>query len=361
MSRHENHPPEGGRAPDVPAPARISLSLEGADVLRLFGQNDDNLRLLRERFRASIVARGEEMRLEGPADEVALLGDLFQDLIARVRAGETLTEAEVRYALRLREESRGPELTAVREGAVELQSWKGVVSTRTAGQKEYVQAIREHDLVFSIGPAGTGKTYLAMASAVAALRSRQIERIILVRPAVEAGESLGFLPGDFTEKVGPYLRPLYDALYEMMPSDKIKRSIDMGVIEVAPLAYMRGRTLNSSFVILDEAQNSTLDQMKMFLTRLGFHSKAVVTGDITQIDLADKSSSGLVQIQEILQGVAGLKFIYLSEADVVRHHLVQEIIRAFGQYEERTGQGPGGRARPRNGPEGPGARPGGRR
>jgi len=198
--------------------------------------------------------------------------------------------------------------------------------------------MRAHDIVLAVGPAGTGKTYLAMAQAVSCLQRRETDRILLVRPAVEAGESLGFLPGDYQEKVGPYLRPLYDALYEMMPAEKIRKRLEMGMIEVAPLAYMRGRTLNNSFVILDEAQNTTLDQMKMFLTRLGFNSKAVITGDVTQIDLSRKEDSGLVKIQSVLQNIAGIHFVYLSGRDVVRHRLVQDIIKAFDRYENGGGE-----------------------
>jgi len=211
---------------------------------------------------------------------------------------------------------------------------KRTVRVKTLGQARYVAALQRHDIVFAIGPAGTGKTYLAVAAAVSALKSRQVERIVLVRPAVEAGESLGFLPGDMKEKVDPYLRPLYDALNDLLSYEKIRRFLDLGVIEVAPLAYMRGRTLNSAFVILDEAQNTTLGQMKMFLTRLGYGSKAVITGDVTQIDLGASMVSGLVEVQNILKGVHDLSFVYLNERDVVRHHLVREIIRAFEEHEE---------------------------
>jgi phosphate starvation-inducible PhoH-like protein len=210
------------------------------------------------------------------------------------------------------------------------------IKPRTIGQKEYIKAIESCDLVFSIGPAGTGKTYLAVAMAVSALKKRMVARVILVRPAVEAGESLGFLPGDIRAKVDPYLRPVYDALHDMLSAEKIRKLMEMGVIEIVPLAFMRGRTLNNSFVILDEAQNATVAQMKMFLTRLGENSRAVVTGDITQIDLDDDKASGLVQIQRILEGVKGVEFIYLSERDVVRHRLVQEIIKAYERYENRS-------------------------
>jgi len=230
-------------------------------------------------------------------------------------------------------ENNTEKLSTLHEGRGEYPDLKKMIRAKTVGQQEYVQAMHAYDIVFSIGPAGTGKTYLAMAHAATSLRRRDVDRILLVRPAVEAGESLGFLPGAYEEKVGPYLRPLYDALFEMVPADKIRKFLEMGVIEVAPLAYMRGRTLNNSFVILDEAQNTTLAQMKMFLTRLGFNSKAVITGDITQIDLLHKEDSGLVQIQSILKLIDGIRFIYLTEKDVVRHRLVQEIIKAFDRFE----------------------------
>ena len=215
---------------------------------------------------------------------------------------------------------------------------KRIIRPKTAGQRRYVDAIRKYDLVFGIGPAGTGKTYLAMAMAVSALKSGQVGRIIMTRPAIEAGEKLGFLPGGMLEKVDPYLRPLYDALYDMMPVDKIQKQMEGGVIEVAPLAFMRGRTLNNSFVVLDEAQNSTSEQMKMFLTRLGFDSKAVVTGDVTQIDLPPERKSGLLEVQTILSGVEGIKFTYMTGEDVVRHELVQRIVEAYGKYESRNSE-----------------------
>jgi phosphate starvation-inducible PhoH-like protein len=242
-------------------------------------------------------------------------------------------ESDVRYAISMVAETGEADLADLHENRAEFHDLRKTIRAKTIGQHEYVAAMREHDIVFSIGPAGTGKTYLAMAQAVSSLQRRDVDRILLVRPAVEAGESLGFLPGDYQEKVGPYLRPLYDALYEMMPAEKIRKRLEMGIIEVAPLAYMRGRTLNNSFVILDEAQNTTLDQMKMFLTRLGFNSKAVITGDITQIDLTRKEDSGLVRIQSVLENIKGIGFIYLSGEDVVRHRLVQDIIRAFEKYE----------------------------
>ncbi len=314
------------------------IDLGGVDQLKLFGMHDANLRLLRREFNVKIVARGEEIVIEGPEQDVERLGSIIEDLLVSAKRGIFIGEADVRYALSMASEN-GKQLASFHENRLEYHDLRKVIRAKTHGQQEYVKAMRAYDIVFAIGPAGTGKTYLAMAQAVSSLKRRDVDRILLVRPAVEAGESLGFLPGDYTEKVGPYLRPLYDALYEMMPAEKIRKSLEMGIIEVAPLAYMRGRTLNNSFVILDEAQNTTLDQMKMFLTRLGFNSKAVITGDVTQIDLARKEESGLVLIQSVLKRVQGIKFIYLTGQDVVRHRLVQEIIRAFDKYEDEKRKG----------------------
>ena len=317
------------------------ISLDGIDQVRLLGGNDANLRLLRREFSAKITARGEEIMIEGDRTEVEAIARIFENLIVSVKKGMTIGEGDMRYAMSMASQNRESELSSLHADRVEYHDLRKVIRAKTLGQQEYVKAMRSYDIVFSIGPAGTGKTYLAMAHAVSSLQRRDVDRILLVRPAVEAGESLGFLPGDYTEKVGPYLRPLYDALYEMMPAEKIKKRMEMGIIEVAPLAYMRGRTVNNSFVILDEAQNTTLDQMKMFLTRLGFNSKVVITGDITQIDLAHKEDSGLVLIQSILKSIDGIRFIHLTEKDVVRHRLVQEIIKAFDKHE------PGGRGRRR--------------
>jgi phosphate starvation-inducible PhoH-like protein len=309
------------------------IDLSGIDQVRLFGRNDVNLRLLQKRFDAKIVARGQEIVIEGSKDDVEAVARIVDDLMASARKGIAVGEADVLYAISLVTGNEGEDLASLHGDRAEYHDLKKVIRAKTLGQQEYVNAMRTFDIVFSIGPAGTGKTYLAMAQAVSSLQRRDVDRILLVRPAVEAGESLGFLPGDFTDKVGPYLRPLYDALYEMMPAEKIRKRLEMGIIEVAPLAYMRGRTLNNSFVILDEAQNTTLDQMKMFLTRLGFNSKAVITGDVTQIDLSDKEGSGLVRIQSVLKALEGIKFIYLTGRDVVRHRLVQDIIRAFDTFE----------------------------
>ncbi|HVP57866.1 MAG TPA: PhoH family protein [bacterium] len=309
------------------------VNLCGVDQVELFGKNDLHLRMLREKFEVKLVARGETLTIEGSEREVEAVLKVLDDLLSSVRKGIPLCEGDVSYTMSMVRENNGEKLNSLHEGRAEYPDLKKLIRAKTVGQQEYVQAMHAYDIVFSIGPAGTGKTYLAMAHAATCLRRRDVDRILLVRPAVEAGESLGFLPGAYEEKVGPYLRPLYDALYEMVPAEKIRKFLEMGVIEVAPLAYMRGRTLNNSFVILDEAQNTTLDQMKMFLTRLGFNSKVVITGDITQIDLSHKEDSGLVQIQSILRAIDGIRFIYLTEKDVVRHRLVQEIIKAFDRFE----------------------------
>jgi phosphate starvation-inducible PhoH-like protein len=309
------------------------VDLCGIDQVELFGKNDAHLRMLREKFDVKLVARGETLTVEGSEREVEAVLKVLDDLISGVRKGIPVSEGDLRYVMSMVRDNDTERLSTLHEGRAEYPDLKKMIRAKTVGQQEYVQAMHAYDIVFSIGPAGTGKTYLAMAHAATSLRRRDVDRILLVRPAVEAGESLGFLPGAYEEKVGPYLRPLYDALYEMVPAEKIRKFLEMGVIEVAPLAYMRGRTLNNSFVILDEAQNTTLAQMKMFLTRLGFNSKAVITGDITQIDLLHKEDSGLVQIQSILKLIDGIRFIYLTEKDVVRHRLVQEIIKAFDRFE----------------------------
>jgi len=311
---------------------RIRIPLFDLDQLALFGERDANLRLIEEHFKARIVARGSELIIKGQDGEVKRLSELFSHLIGRVRRGEKIAVGEVAHLIDLSEQ--GKDFGELPNEQPLLASHKTIVRPRTAGQEKYVEAMKKHDIVISIGPAGTGKTYLAVAMALSAFDSGIIGRIILTRPAVEAGETLGYLPGDYVEKVDPYLRPLYDALYEMLPFEKVRRLISKRVIEVAPLAYMRGRTLNDAYVILDEAQNTTRMQMKMFLTRLGPNSKAVVTGDITQIDLPGDDLSGLVDIQRILKDVPDIRFIYLSEKDVVRHHLVQQIIKAYEKHQK---------------------------
>ncbi len=310
------------------------ISVEDIDSVHLYGRNDANLRLIQDSFEAKITARGGEISITGGDDEVRELETILTELANLVRRGRTVRREDVEYAVRMVRSDRADELSRLYAGGMRLPGLKKPVEPKTIGQKKYVEAMQSHDIVVSIGPAGTGKTYLAVAMAVAALRMKEVERIVLVRPAVEAGESLGYLPGDFQEKIAPYLRPLYDALRDMMDPEKVKRLTEIGTIEVIPLAYMRGRTLNDAFVILDEAQNSTLPQMKMFLTRLGFNSRAVITGDITQIDLASPEMSGLVRIQEVLVDISGISFVYLNESDVVRHRLVREIVKAFERYAE---------------------------
>lgn len=313
-----------------------SFSLAGVDLRLLFGQNDVYLRLIESFFDARITARGELINFTGEPGEVAMLEKLFADLLNRLKSGsgEAITEHYIRYAIGIiGEGGEGPAMLIVPETETKTPLAKGV-QARTIGQREYLEAIDKSDIVFSIGPAGTGKTFLAVAAAVARLTAGQVKRIIFVRPAVEAGETLGFLPGDIRAKVDPYLKPIYDALHDLLPAARVAKLIETNVIEIAPLGFMRGRTLNNAFVVLDEAQNSTSAQMKMFLTRLGENSKAVVTGDVTQIDLAHPEDSGLLSAEKILGYVKGLTFIRLTDKDVVRHRLVQDIIRAYDKSSE---------------------------
>ncbi len=317
------------------------LSIRGVDSLQLLGQGDQHLKEILKNFNARITVRGSEIILQGEEPELCRLDRLFTELILLLNRNEELRHAEVETLINLvkRGEPNARQEEAGSNGAqssrpVIVYTKSAAIKPKTGGQAEFYQATSKNDIVFVIGPAGTGKTYLAVAIAVAHLRDRQVDRIVLARPAVEAGESLGFLPGDLKEKVDPYLRPLYDALYDMIPAEKLRRYLETQVIEIVPLAYMRGRTLNNAFVILDEAQNTTPGQMKMFLTRLGVNSKAIVTGDITQIDLPSTTASGLVQIREILQGIEGIGFVYLSDHDVVRHKLVRDIIKAYDNYTQ---------------------------
>ena len=307
------------------------------EARNLFGRHDDHLKLIEKEFGTQLFSRGEELVVAGDEEKVEKVAKLVETLLVVVRNGGVLKMHDVIYAVRTAKENRLTDLPGMYLDRIEVSSKRQFITPKTAGQKRYVDAIRNYDIVFGIGPAGTGKTYLAMAMAVEALTKGEVSRIILTRPAVEAGERLGFLPGDLQEKINPYLRPLYDALYQMMEPDRIQRYLDRGIIEVAPLAYMRGRTLNDSFVILDEAQNSTTEQMKMFLTRLGFDSKTVITGDVTQVDLPADRVSGLIHAQEVLKGIPGLQFVGFTGQDVVRHELVQEIIRAYEQAEQRGG------------------------
>jgi len=303
------------------------LSTEGADMLTLAGVNDGNLVELSRLGGVKVALRGDTMSISGPAELVARASDIARRMIDRARQRMELTPDDV---LRLSEDDGARDGDgAVGEGRIALPGVRKLIQAKTSGQAEYLAKIAENDIVVGIGPAGTGKTYLAVAAAVDALTRKRVRRIVLARPAVEAGESLGFLPGDMQAKVDPYLRPLYDALDEMMPAERVQKALETRTIEIAPLAFMRGRTLGDAFVILDEAQNATNAQMKMFLTRLGVNSKIVITGDKTQIDLPSREQSGLMQVERILPGIDGIAFHYFTELDVIRHRLVREIIKAY--------------------------------
>ncbi|MDR1160598.1 MAG: PhoH family protein [Syntrophomonadaceae bacterium] len=300
-----------------------------------FGNEDENFRYLRSVVPAEIFARGGEITIKGDKNEVSFAENLVNRLIERVTIEHSLNINDINYITGLTEQGDKSRHQDIVSDTI-LSSARGKpIKARTLGQKRYIQAMRKDDVVFGIGPAGTGKTYLAVVMAVLALKNRVVQRIVLVRPAVEAGEKLGFLPGDFIEKINPYLRPLYDGLFDILGVEQTQRYLDKNIIEIAPLAYMRGRTLNDAFIILDEAQNTTPQQMKMFLTRLGFGSKAVITGDITQVDLPKEEFSGLIEIQRILSAISGVSFEYLTKEDVVRHPLVQKIINAYEAYEDK--------------------------
>jgi phosphate starvation-inducible PhoH-like protein len=316
------------------------IAIDHLDPLHLLGHNDATLRYIERHLPVRITLRDGTLSVSGQEEDVATAARALRELVSLAERGKLVEEADIATALGLgrRGEPEG-RLAEAYSGTPGYHFDRRAVRARTPTQAEYLKAIEQHEIVFAIGPAGTGKTYLAVAAAVNALRQKRVDRIILVRPAVEAGENLGFLPGDMQEKVDPYLRPMYDALSDMMSYDKMRRFMEMGVIEIAPLAFMRGRTLHNSFVILDEAQNTTVRQMKMFLTRLGVNSRAVVTGDITQIDLRDPAYSGLVRIQTILAGMADIRFVYFHPEDVVRHRLVRDIIRAFDVYHARENGG----------------------
>lgn len=311
--------------------AEKKITLNGIDMLALLGANDSNLQLLEDRFNSSISVRGDIVNIKGVLEEVELVEKVIKEMGYVLSTSGKLSRNDVETILNLTVE--GKEIINDEDlDSIVLYTKNDVVKAKTSGQKKYFQIANKNDICFAIGPAGTGKTYLAVALAVSALKRGIVKRIVLARPAVEAGESLGFLPGDFQEKIDPYLRPLYDALDDMMPSEKLKGYIEKSIIEIVPLAYMRGRTLNNAFVILDEAQNATDVQMKMFLTRLGANSKAIITGDITQIDLPSKTKSGLIQAKEILNGITGVGFVYFDREDVVRHKLVKDIIDAYDKF-----------------------------
>ena len=308
-------------------------------ALQLFGSFDENVRIIEREYGVSIISRGSDLKVMGDAENVSLAVRTINSLLMLINKGESLTQQNVRYVLSLVNEGNEDKLSSMTTDSICITSKGRPVKPKTLGQKKYTQAIEENTITLGVGPAGTGKTYLAVAMAVTAFRAKEVNRIILTRPAVEAGEKLGFLPGDLQSKVDPYLRPLYDALFDMLGAENFQRYQERGAIEVAPLAYMRGRTLDDSFIILDEAQNTTPEQMKMFLTRLGFRSKMVVTGDITQIDLPDGKKSGLKTVMHILKDVDDIQIVRFSQKDVVRHKLVQDIIQAYQKYDgERNRQ-----------------------
>ncbi|MHB8769708.1 MAG: PhoH family protein [Syntrophales bacterium] len=317
-------------------PVTERLAFPDNDILcRLFGEHDRNARLIEKLSAVRIAVRGNEIAITGNQPSVTMIRNLISQLYGIAGKGYPLYPVDIEYAHRILSGDCAADLEHIFLDTVFIAAKKRIITPKSIAQKQYIDAIRNSDMVFGIGPAGTGKTYLAMAMAVSALLEKKVNRISLARPAVEAGEKLGFLPGDLSEKVNPYLRPLYDALYDMIDFDRASAMIAKGVVEVAPLAFMRGRTLNDSFVILDEAQNTTSEQMKMFLTRLGYGSKAVITGDVTQIDLPTDKISGLVEAEELLCRVEGIKFVHFSERDVVRHPLVQDVIRAYNHLERQ--------------------------
>ncbi len=304
------------------------------DAVGLFGSFDENVKLIENEYGVRIVNRGSVIKITGEPDRVSCAAKALEGLLMLINKGEELNEQNVRYCISLVNEGSEEKLSSLSSDCICITMSGKPVKPKTLGQKNYIEQIANHTIVFGVGPAGTGKTYLAVAMAVKAFRAKEVSRIILTRPAVEAGEKLGFLPGDLQQKVDPYLRPLYDALFEMLGADNFQKYQEKGSIEVAPLAYMRGRTLDDSFIILDEAQNTTPEQMKMFLTRLGFNSKIVVTGDITQIDLPDGKKSGLKEAVRILKNIEDIKAVRFTEKDVVRHKLVQDIIRAYEHAEK---------------------------
>jgi len=318
-----------------------NISLTGIDLLNFSGVNEENLNIIKDRFDSTIVVRGDSLFLKGEENEISLIEKIFNELIFLQKRQGKISLKDVNLVLELinsneyRQDKVKEKLgfTPSELNNVILSRKSDFIKPRSSNQLEYFNKVQDNDIVFAIGPAGTGKTYLAVAFAVSALKNKEITKIVLTRPAVEAGESLGFLPGDLSEKVDPYLRPLYDALEDMLPFEKLEGYIEKNVIEVIPLAFMRGRTLNNSFVILDEAQNSTTMQMKMFLTRLGPNSKAIITGDVTQIDLPKKEQSGLIQVEEILKNIDDISFVYFEKSDVVRHKLVKDIINAYEKLQ----------------------------
>jgi phosphate starvation-inducible PhoH-like protein len=302
-------------------------------AINLFGNFDENIRIIEDGLDVKLISRDDEIRIVGDGEKIEKAAVVIQRLMSIAAKGDVITKQNVSYLVQLADEGQMDKVRDYLGDSICLTARGKPIKSKTHGQKKYVTAIKDNTVVFGIGPAGTGKTFLAVAMAVTAFRDRQVNRIILTRPAVEAGEKLGFLPGDLQNKVDPYLRPLYDALYEIMGAETYQKYLEKGMIEIAPLAYMRGRTLDDSFIILDEAQNTTPEQMKMFLTRIGFGSKAVITGDITQVDLPGDKKSGLREVTKILRDIKDLEFVYLTEKDVVRHELVQRIIMAYERYD----------------------------
>ena len=315
------------------------LSLENMETyLSLFGMNDRNMAALEQETDTHASLHGQELSFQGEGENVLLAERVVSKLIEMLRRGEPVDASRIRYAVALGRDGKLDEIGEILGDVVAITHRGRRIQCRTLGQREYVAAVRKNELTLAVGPAGTGKTYLAMALAVVAMRNKEVERIVLTRPAVEAGEKLGFLPGDMTQKVDPYLRPLYDALYEIMGVESYQRMVERGTLEIAPLAFMRGRTLSDAFIILDEAQNTTPEQMKMFLTRLGAGSRCVVTGDASQIDLQKGKKSGLIEAMDVLRGVDGVSIVELTARDVVRHELVQKIVRAYEAYEAKEGR-----------------------
>jgi phosphate starvation-inducible protein PhoH and related proteins len=328
--------PEGVNKPKLAEIIEAKFIVPGDQpMVELLGQNDEYLKIIENTYNSSVLVRGNEITITGEAQEVGVISNVFQELLNVLTHKQLLNTQKVEHTIELVGGSGQEVSPSSIYSDVILTHRRKAIGPKTAAQKKYIDAIRNNTITFGIGPAGTGKTYLAIAMAVRALKDKSIGRIILTRPAVEAGEKLGYLPGDLMQKVDPYLRPLYDALYDMMDAEQFQQLTERGVIEVAPLAYMRGRTLNDSFIILDEAQNTSPEQMKMFLTRLGFGAKVVITGDVTQIDLPQGYNSGLLIIEKILSGVDGISFTHLSAKDVVRHKLVQKIVEAYKEYDEK--------------------------
>lgn len=335
--------PRGRKDFSLTQTKKMLLSVDSMDAyMTLFGFNDQHVALIEQECSVSVALRGAELAVNGEESDVELAFSVIEKLLDMIRRGDLVDRSRIRYAIALAREGKVDMIDEILRSVVAITHRGKQIRCKTLGQQQYVEAIRNHDLTFAVGPAGTGKTYLAMALAVVALKNKEIERIVLTRPAVEAGEKLGFLPGDMTQKVDPYLRPLYDALYDFMGVDSYQKLVERGTVEVAPLAYMRGRTLSDSFIILDEAQNTTSEQMKMFLTRLGFNSKVVVTGDVTQTDLPYGKRSGLAEALEILKDIPEIGIVHLTSKDVVRHELVQRIVdaydRHFSEQKKQNGQ-----------------------